>query len=370
MGCGLPAARGVDWRGRELTTCCRACALGRPEHDRRCGLAVEPRRRWWRRRSVADLSPLSDPVWGQIELRPLERGEKASARRRLAIVGFACCPCLVVSCGCLRGEVLSGLSRAELRRAWRRLLLSWSMALAVVQVLALLAPLALFDGYAALEDNPMWGPSAYALDRMGAKNAARILHRHEWWRLCSPMLLHAGWLHLLGNLALQLRAGLALEALWGHTPWLVLYAASGCYASLVSCFLKPDALGVGSSGALCGIMGAWGPFIAITWNQTLPRDRKSRDAQLFVVLTSVVLVIPISFLPMVDWAAHLGGMAFGAALSLVVFGGRLQSRRWRAATYAAGLSCTAACIALGAWLFLARTEPSESLLHICDPRGC
>lgn len=34
-GCGLSAAKGRDAKGRHLTTCCRACALGMG-HDKFC----------------------------------------------------------------------------------------------------------------------------------------------------------------------------------------------------------------------------------------------------------------------------------------------------------------------------------------------
>jgi hypothetical protein len=39
--------------------------------------------------------------------------------------------------------------------------------------------------------------------RYGAKEAALILYRHEWWRLISPIFLHAGVLHILSNGIIQ-----------------------------------------------------------------------------------------------------------------------------------------------------------------------
>merc|ERR1719361_2995435 len=101
------------------------------------------------------------------------------------------------------------------------------MILAVVQVLVLLAPLILGDGYASIKDNIMIGPYFYDLDRMGAKNTAKILRRNEWWRLLTPMILHAGWIHLISNLLLQLRTGLVLEVLWGSVAYIFIYVMSG-----------------------------------------------------------------------------------------------------------------------------------------------
>jgi len=242
------------------------------------------------------------------------------------------------------------------------------MILAVVQVLMLLAPLILGDGYASIKDNIMIGPYFYDLDRMGAKNTAKMLRRNEWWRLLTPMILHAGWIHLISNLLLQLRTGLVLEVLWGSIAYIFIYVMSGIYASLLSCVATPNKLSVGSSGALCGIMGAWAPFLIITWHQVLPRDQKVRNAQLFLVVVSDLLLIPLSFLPMVDWAAHIGGLVSGAALSVVVFADKLQEKVWRIGARAVGLVFLFGLYGLTIWHLLVGVEVSEALLHIC-PTG-
>jgi len=88
--------------------------------------------------------------------------------------------------------------------------------------------------------------------------------------------------------------------MWGTPIYLLIYVCTGFYAAVVGVAVMPNALSVGSSGALCGIIGAWGPFILITWNQVLPKDRRERNNTLFLVFVTVVILVPTSFLPMVD----------------------------------------------------------------------
>ena len=48
--------------------------------------------------------------------------------------------------------------------------------------------------------NPMIGPSADTLLRLGAKDSYSIVHEQEIWRLVSPMVLHAGLIHYILNM--------------------------------------------------------------------------------------------------------------------------------------------------------------------------
>lgn len=315
-----------------------------------------------------------DPVWGGIEFKLITEREAPQRRRRyrvqqMAAGLFTTCPCLMITFGCFRDELSKPLSRSEVQRAWLRLVGSFSFIFAMVQV-ATLAWLSIQYHIEPFNVNPMLGPQLYALDLWGAKNAAKIRYQMEWWRLFTPMFLHAGWLHLLSNLLMQLRLSIFLEVIWGRTAWLLIYILSGCYGSLTSCIFMLNTLSVGSSGALCGLIGAWVPFILATWNQTLPDDVKLRNTQLSLVISSIILLIPLSFLPMVDFAAHVGGLVMGAAVSCALFAGRLQTRAWRIAMRSTGLVLISVLVPFSAYWFVFFTTPSEALLLICPKPGC
>lgn len=261
-----------------------------------------------------------DPVWGEVNL--VEFREEQSnwqwQRRVCCVALFGALPCLLVTVGCVccPADFKSGASSRDVRAGWRRCCFSWSMVFAIPQLVFFVLLLMSTD-----EDNTFF-------DAHGAKNTAKILVRNEWWRVLTPLFLHAGWLHLLGNVFLQLRTALALEITWGHAEWLGIYLFSGIVGSLWSCIFFPDNLMVGSSGALCGVIGAWPVFIAITWNQTLPNDRMKRNVLLAFLVISIVVLIGFSFFPLVDWAAHFGGLLAGAAAACALFARRLQADWW------------------------------------------
>ena len=64
---------------------------------------------------------------------------------------------------------------------------------------------------------------------------------------------------------LQLRVGVMLELEWGLAKFCAIYLISGVTSSLLSCLAMPDSLGVGSSGALMGLLGAWLMEIVCKW---------------------------------------------------------------------------------------------------------
>lgn len=299
-------------------------------------------------RLQSDYPGLWDPVWGQLTVD----GEVAGTNKQLF---WFWCPCVAIGCGS------SGPSRDEVCRAWKRFLLSWSSFLALVQLVMLVVAIAMVQDDST---DSFMGLPATVLDRIGAKNAARILRYGEWWRLLSPLILHVGWVHLIGNLLVQLRTGVMLEALWGHKQWLLIYVWTGAFASLTSCVLSPDDLAVGSSGALCGLIGAWLTFILITWNQTLPRDRQQRNSETFAIGSSIIFIVALSWMPMIDFASHIGGLVAGGFIAMMLFAGRLQSTVWRIGVLAAGVAGSLGLAALMLWLFVYRTELDETLLYV------
>lgn len=101
--------------------------------------------------------------------------------------------------------------------------------------------------------------------RFGAKESALIVYKDEYWRLLSSIMLHAGVIHIVPNVLIQLRIGGYLNLVYGTWKWMWIYFISGIFGEILSCLFIPDAVGVGSSGALMGLLGSWVTWILMRW---------------------------------------------------------------------------------------------------------
>jgi membrane associated rhomboid family serine protease len=71
--------------------------------------------------------------------------------------------------------------------------------------------------------------------------------------------LHAGWLHLIGNMWFLWLAGLILEDTWGRAVYIVFYLLAGAFALQVQAWIQPESMvpTIGASGAVAALMGAF-----------------------------------------------------------------------------------------------------------------
>jgi membrane associated rhomboid family serine protease len=73
------------------------------------------------------------------------------------------------------------------------------------------------------------------------------------------MFLHAGWLHLLGNMLFLVVFGNNIEDRMRKLPYLVFYLASGYVAAYGFAVANPNSTDplIGASGAIAGVLGAY-----------------------------------------------------------------------------------------------------------------
>lgn len=79
-----------------------------------------------------------------------------------------------------------------------------------------------------------------------------------WPSVLPSLLLHAGWIHLLGNMIFLWLFGPAVEDRLGGVRYLALYVGAGIAAGLGHVAIDPTASAplVGASGAISGVLGA------------------------------------------------------------------------------------------------------------------
>jgi membrane associated rhomboid family serine protease len=125
---------------------------------------------------------------------------------------------------------------------------------------------------------------------------------HDYWRLITGGFLHSGILHIGFNMYILYWLGTMLEPSLGHARFLALYFASLLAGSFGALLLDPNAVTVGASGAVFGLMGA--AFV-------LQRARGIDPMQSGIgpiILINLVLGFVI---PNVSIGGHLGGLAGG-----------------------------------------------------------
>ena len=127
----------------------------------------------------------------------------------------------------------------------------------------------------------------------------------QYYRLLTSAFLHANAFHLLTNMFALAMLGPQLEAALGRSRYLLLYLLSAVGGSVLSFLVSPaGTIGVGASGAIFGLFGAY--YVVVR--------RLGGDTQQIVVLLVINLVITFA-VPIIDWRAHLGGLVTGALIA-------------------------------------------------------
>lgn len=167
---------------------------------------------------------------------------------------------------------------------------------------------------------------------------ANLMAGRDWITVLTAMFMHAGWVHIIGNMLFFWVFGPEIEDVMGPLPFLIFYLLGGLAATAAQVVVDPTSTipNLGASGAIASVMG----IFLITY----PRDRIRTVLILgwFVRITFLpaILLVGIWFLTQlvselgalaqvqagggVAYMAHVGGFLFG-----ILFGRLFESRRRR-----------------------------------------
>jgi membrane associated rhomboid family serine protease len=159
--------------------------------------------------------------------------------------------------------------------------------------------------------------------------------------LFTSQFLHAGWMHIIGNMLYLWIFGDNVEDRLGHFRYLLFYLGAGALAAILQVLFNPFSAVpmLGASGAIAGVMGAY--FVLYPQSRVL--------TAVFIVIFFDVIEIPAVFflgiwflmqllsgvgsLGVTNAAsggtafwAHVGGFVAGVIVGLVL---RARDRRWR-----------------------------------------
>ncbi len=184
----------------------------------------------------------------------------------------------------------------------------------------------------------------------------------EWWRLFTAMFLHGNWEHLLVNGYALFMLGRFCEEVFGPLRYFVTYVAGGLAGAAASTLnTQQPGLSVGASGAIMGLLGAL-IVVLILRRGTWPEAWRRALLWNLVLLGAIQIFIGFQ-LPMVDNAAHVGGMLGGGAMALVVAPGGLLGRSMLARAVLVALALLFAGGFAWAGVMTARTSLEETMLH-------
>lgn len=157
-----------------------------------------------------------------------------------------------------------------------------------------------------------------------------------------------------------------MNIVFGNARWFAIYIASGVYGNLLSCIFLPDAVGVGSSGAVLGMLCAWVVWIIFRWKKVPPNCKAQRNCQITLVTTAIAMTLAFSFADYVDWAAHFGGCIQGFLMALVLLSHELDNAttKWTVRLVALALSIASFVWAL--YYLLTITNPSKRNFDLYD----
>lgn len=88
---------------------------------------------------------------------------------------------------------------------------------------------------------------------------ATIVAGRHWITMLTAMFMHAGWMHIIGNMIFLWAFGPEIEDAMGKPRYLAFYLLSGLAASLAQIAVMPhsNVPNLGASGAIAGVMGAF-----------------------------------------------------------------------------------------------------------------
>jgi len=174
----------------------------------------------------------------------------------------------------------------------------------------------------SLKTNPLIGPSAEALIAAGARDTSKILEDGQWFRLFSPLVLHAGLVHFAVNMMALWFIGLVIEQNHGVLCTLLLFLVPGVGGNILSALFLSQYISVGASGGIFGLIGGCIADLILNWpilfiksgEENENEARKRNIWTLIWLIFEIVLNLLIGFTVCAGWKMSYAFLCIFSAL--------------------------------------------------------
>jgi rhomboid protease GluP len=199
----------------------------------------------------------------------------------------------------MRTEEVSMFTRTESLRDFIRFYPVISIIISIHILLYLLTALPIF-------------PSKYLFGLLAGVNLYVV--NGEYWRLFTPIFMHAGFAHMLFNSFSLVLFGPALEQMLGKTKFILIYLVTGIAANIATLILEPlTYTHVGSSGAIFGLFGF---YISIIMFRKAMLSRENSQTIMTIAIIAVIMTFVQSN---INITAHIFGMLAGFLIGAAIY---------------------------------------------------
>jgi membrane associated rhomboid family serine protease len=156
----------------------------------------------------------------------------------------------------------------------------------------------------------------------------------DFLTLFTAMFMHAGWLHLGGNMLYLWIFGDNVEDRFGHIKFIIFYLICGLVATFaqLAFSIGSDVPNLGASGAIAGVLGAYILLFPRGKVRVLQGQRVIQVSALIVIGIWIVLqffsgigsIVGTAQTGGVAYMAHIGGFVAGFLLTFLFRGNRGQ----------------------------------------------
>ncbi len=149
----------------------------------------------------------------------------------------------------------------------------------------------------------------------------------EWWRLVTPIFIHASVMHFFFNSFLLVQLGPLVQEVFRSRFW-VIYLLCGLSGSAASQLTRP-VMSIGASGAIMGLIG-------VLLVHGLRNRSQLGQAMKSLLIRLIVYTVVLSLVFSIDHRAHAGGFFCCALLAYLRPGGEVpksSARLWNVLSF-------------------------------------